>query len=248
MAFMGMVFVGIALILLGVGAAVIVVLLIVATVLMIKKHKVAATVLYCIAAIPILLGGIVVLRYVHSIRHPQYERYDGQSVTIAQRDIDRMRELLVADDYAGLRALLDRRPALIYYLDTNRVSLLEYGMLNCDIEIMEIAVDHGARFDDPIAYDKLVYACSLDRFFDLDYPYFAYTSATAPDPRFTPGETTEEIIETARFVIDHGAAVSWEDHGQTITFADSVAAWIELDGKVTPEDEALLRLAQDALS
>lgn len=246
MAFMGMVFAGIALLLLAGAAVVILVLLIIATVLAVKKHKTAAIVLYCIACVPILLGGIGVGVYAYSARNPEFQTYDGGTVRIRMRDVEQMQKLIREDDIEGLDKLLDRHPELIYYLDINQVSLLEYGLHNCNIPIMQTAVEHGARFDDEIAFSHLIYGHSLENFFDFDYWVFAYSFDNKPEPRFTPGVTTDEIIAAADFAIDHGAAVSWTKYGEQVTFADQVDWWIRSDDAVSSKDKELLALAEAA--
>ncbi|MCR4645417.1 MAG: hypothetical protein K5695_08415 [Oscillospiraceae bacterium] len=247
MAFMGIVIAGLALFIIGGIFVVSLILLIIATVLLIKKHKTAAVILYIIGSIPAVLGAACVIWYVHSQRFPEFSDYSGGTVTLNMSDVDNMKQCIVRHDMSALDALLDKQPELIYYLDQNQTSLLEYGLSNCDIEIMQIAVDHGARFDDENAFGKLIYKCSLDDFFDFDYWGFAYTFETKPEPRFRDGETTDEIIAAAQFAIDHGAAVTWQHYDTTETFADSVRWWIEEDGVISDKDKELLSIAKKAV-
>ena len=247
MAFMGMVLAGLALaVIIGIFVVAFI-LLIIATVLLIKKHKTAAIVLYIIGAIPGVLAVAGIIWLAVSQSHPQFQDYNGNTVTLNMSDVNKMKQCIVRHDMTGLADLLDKKPELIYYLDQNQTSLLEYGLSNCDLEIMQIAVDHGARFDDENAFGKLIYRCSLDDFFDFDYWGFAYTFDTKPEPRFRDGETTDEIIAAAQFAIDHGAAVTWKHYDTTETFADSVRWWIEEDGVISDKDKELLALAEKAL-
>ncbi|MBQ8927764.1 MAG: hypothetical protein IJ055_05780 [Oscillospiraceae bacterium] len=247
MAFMGMVFAGAALLLAAGIALADLAMLIIATVLVCTRHRTAAAVLYGIAAIPIVGTAVAAAGFAHSLRYPKYETYDGSFVTVDMRDVDRMKECIAQRDLDGLDRLLDDAPELIYYLDTNHMSLLEFGLRNCDVPVMQIAVDHGARFDDEVAHRHLVFKHSLEEFFDLDYWVFAYTFDTKPEPRFTAGAATPEMVDAARFAIEHGASVRWEKYGEEWTFADQVSSWIDADGVISAQDEALLALADEAL-
>lgn len=247
MAFMGMVFGIIFLIFIAVVAIVVFILLIVATILLICKRKKPAIILYSIASVPVVISTVVIGIFIYKLNFPRYDTYDGHKVTISLSKSKKMKELIEADDMEGLDRLLDRNPELIYYLDNNHVNLLDYGLYNCNIEIMEIALDHGARFDDENAYDMLVYNSSLDGFFErLGYNIYRNSDETY----YEPGVTTDEMIEAIKFAVDNGAATTWEpsafqnkDHDDSLAIV--VSSWIKRDnGIVDGNDKKLLDYAK----
>ena len=223
--------------------------LIVAIIMLATKHKKPAIVLFILSAIPAVLTLIAVIIFGFTISFPKFDTPDGGTVTISESNIGRMKDYIRGDDMEGLDEFLDDHPELIYYQDTNHMTLLEYGLRNCDVEIMQIAVDHGAKFDDKAVHENLVYDNSLERFLSgLDYWVFAYSDATKPEPRFTEGDTTDEIIDAARFAVEHGANVEWDKNTGHFTFAGLVEEWIGSDGRITDKDRELLDLANSALN
>lgn len=42
-----------------------------------------------------------------------------------------------------MRKLIEKHPEMIYYYDINRVTLLNYGMYNLNIEFKKIAIVHS---------------------------------------------------------------------------------------------------------
>ena len=223
--------------------------LIVAVIMLATKHRKPAVVLFILSAIPAVLSIIAVIILAFTVSFPKFDMPDGGSVTISESNIVRMKDLIREDDMDGLDELLDDHPELIYYQDTNHITLLEFGLRNCDTEIMQIAVDHGAVFDDKAAHENLVYDNSLERFLsDLDYSVFAFSGSSKPEPRFTRGDTTDEILDAARFAIDHGANVEWDKNTGHFTFAGLVEEWIGSDGRITDKDRELLDLANSALN
>ena len=225
--------------------------LIIAIILTVKKHKKAAAVLYILAGIPAVITLIVVLISAYKLNFPEYKNADGETIRIAKSDIEMMKTLIRNDDMKSLDALLDSRPNLIHYEDINHITLLEYGLRNSNVEIMQIAADHGAKFDDPRIHAFLVYDYSLERFFDQDYWVFAYTNNDKPEPKVTSGVTTDEMIAAAKFAIEHGANTVWNKNlpqGVTWDFPDAVQAWIKSDGVISDKDQELLNLAKSAVS
>lgn len=245
---MGMVIAGAALLIIGIIAGVTLFLLFIATILLLTKHKKAARVLYIISAVPIAAAVVLIAKFSHSARYKEFDTADGSTVIVDMHDVEDMKEYLRKGDLSGVDGLLEKKPELIHYRDVNNVTLLEYGLRNCNTEVMQTAYDHGARFDDKAVFSHLIYSCSLEDFFSLDYSIFLYSADEAPEPRFTKGETTDEIINAAKFAIEHGAAVKWETSAGTYTFSDSVANWVMLDDVRSDKDEELLRLADEAVN
>ena len=131
---------------------------------------------------------------------------------------------------------------MIYYYDNNHVMLLDYGLYNCDVEIMEIAVDAGAKFDEPLRYDHMLFYSSLDSFFsELDYPRWEKDESQVTKE----GKTTQEMIDTIEYAIDHGAKLKWETNNDYDSFAAQARKWIKLDNNRSELDSQLLQLVLD---
>lgn len=212
---------------------IIVIVLVIGILLYITKHKKSATVLFILSAIPTVAAIIATSFYIYSTRHPQYESDHG-SVTLNKSWIDHEKKLLKEHNNEGITKLLNKHPDLIWYIDTNHVNLLEYGLYNCDVELMQIAYDRGLRFDDPKVYDHITDTCTLDRF----YRHLGYPSS---DENYHPGVTTDEIIETLRFAIEHGAQTEWE---YSDTSSESIflrtERWVHVDDILSEKDRELL--------
>ena len=217
--------------------------LIIGIVLLCKKKKVPGIILIVLSVIPAIVTAIGLGVYFYNINHPEFETYDGRTVTINMKYVNRMEDLLREHDMDGLDALLDKHPELIYYQDINHTTILEYGVKSCDVEVMEIAYDHGARFDEPTVFDGLIYDASLEHFADEAYWVFLYSRGDDFESRFTMGVATDDMIEAARFAVDHGASTVWEHYGSPWTFADHMRSWVWEDGEVSRKDRDMLRYA-----
>ena len=244
MAFAGM-FLGAVFVIIIIAAYVIAFIeLIIGIVLACKKKKVPAIILFVLSAIPAVLTVIAVAIFGYQSMYSKFDTYDGKQVTISTRDSQAMREFIKEDDMTGLDDLLDKHPELIYYQDVNHETLLEYGLHDHNVEIMQIAIDHGAEFDAEPTFINLRYSCSLQNFFRYDY--WSFITGQSPDqPKLIEGETTDEMIDAARFAVDHGASTVWKAPAGTYTFADSVENWIKSDNKITDKDKEFLQYARE---
>lgn len=243
MAFAGM-FLGVVFIIIIITAFVIAFIeLIIGIILMCKKKKVPAIILFVLSAIPGVVATGFIVFAVCSTLFPKYETYNGKEVMVSMRAVRNMKTLIKENDMDGLDELLDKHPELIYYQDNNHETLLEYGLHDRNVEIMEIALDHGAEFDAEPTFRYLRYDCSLDHFFDDEYWFFI--PGYEPDQsKLTEGETTDEMIETARFAVDHGASTVWSRQIGRWTFADSVENWINRDSFISDKDREFLDYAR----
>jgi hypothetical protein len=124
--------------------------------------------------------------------------------------------------------------------------LLDYGLYNCDIDIMQIALDNGAVFDEPLRYDKMTFYSSLDSFFsELDYPSWKRDESELT----IEGNTTDKMLKALEFAINNGAEVSWDVYGgtQKENFYDEALVWVEKDGQVSDKDAELLGMIERAM-
>ena len=216
-------------------------------ILMCKKKKVPAIILFVLSAIPVIVTAVGLCIYFYDINHPKFETYDGETVTVNMKYVNQMKDLLRAHDMDGLDALLDKHPELIYYQDINHTTVLEFGVHSCDVEIMEVAYDHGARFDEPTVFDNLIYDYSLEAFGDDAYWVFLYSYDDDFEPWLTMGVATDDMIEAAKYAVDHGASTVWVRYGSTWTFADQMEFWVAQDGDINKKDRDLLRYAKSVV-
>ena len=140
-----------------------------------------------------------------------------------------------------LRKLINKHPEMIYYYNANQVSLLDYGMYTLNLELMQLALDHGAIFDDPLRYDDFTYENSFDSFFDL----LGYCNPELQE-KLQLGETTDEIIETVEFMLNHGASLEYETTNKNgfQNFYEEAEDWIMIDSELSEKDRELLNLIQ----
>lgn len=218
--------------------------LVVGIILLIRKKKVPGIILLVLSAIPAVVLIVVIVVTAIQNQFRTFETYDGGTVTVNMTYVERMQDLLRDKDFDGLDALLDEHPELIYFQDNNHTTLLEFGVRSCSVEVMEIAYDHGARFDEETVFENLRMEHSLESFADYEYWCFLYTHSDVFEPWVVPGVTTDEVIEAAKFAVDHGAETVWQKNGITWTFADKVDTWTMEDGEFTDKDRELVSYAR----
>ena len=243
MAFAGMMMVGVILLLLCGFVAAGIIMLISGIVLRAKRHKKSSGILFIISGI--MLGMVLVFVLLAVMPKSEKVPTPAGDVVIRPSWIGKYEECLKTHNLEELKALVDTHPDMIYYYDVNHVMLLDYGLVNCDIDIMQIALDKGAKFDDPLRYDYMVFYSSFDAFFpELNYPEWEKSS----EELILEGETTDEMIQATAFAIEHGAKLKWEinpEH-ETNNFFDKAANWVAVDGIISETDEAFLKMIAES--
>lgn len=239
MAFMGIFISLIFLIILVVVGGGGIILLIGGFALRIKGKKMLARFCFVIGGLCVTaVVGVVIFAV---IPHPiKVETPDGYA-KIKPSWYKKYNEYLDSRNIEGLEKLVDKHPELIYYYDANFVMLLDYGLYNCDVEIMEIAVKHGAKFDEPLRYDHMVFYSSLHSFYgELDYPSWEKD----PDTLTKRGTVTDKMINAVDYAIKHGAKTEWKvNHDyETDNFYQQTLDWVNADGKISEKDEELLNI------
>ena len=109
-----------------------------------------------VLAIPVVF---VIGNIVYKSKYEEVYMPDGKTAHVSKKYIEKMNEIIFMndEDMDALVELLDEEPKLIYYLDDNLKGILEYGLENGDYELVEIAIEHGAIFDNPNRYDHMAY-------------------------------------------------------------------------------------------
>lgn len=241
MAFMGIMIVG-AILLIILGIVIFTIATLVIGLVNKKKHKVLSKVMLILSGIGALcLAGILLFIF---IPRPEIIETPNGEVKVKKSIIEDYKVCLENRDLVELKELLDEQPALVFYRDANRVTMIDYGMYNTDVELMQLAWDYGAIFDNPITYNHLVFDNSAHSFFvRLDYP------DVKKEVLHEKGVTTEDIIATVEFMIEHGAELTYsqDTNGHTGNFYNDALWWVMLDGVQSDLDDELLELIEEGM-
>ena len=209
-----------------------------------KKHKVASSVLLVVSGVGVAII-IGVLVFIFGPKSEMIKTPSGE-VELKAMWISEYRKCLDNEDIKGLREILSKHPEMIHYMDVNCVTLIDYGMYNTNVDIMELAIEYGAVFDNPMVYDRLTFYNSFDSLFNrLDYPDWEREENELHEE----GVTTDDIIETVQFMIVHGASLNY---GKTRylykSFYEEASVWVMLDGFFSDKDKMLLELIEENMA
>lgn len=192
----------------------------VAGLMLFKAHTIIAIILFVLSGFNLLVftgWKIYSLKGKTTVRTPKY------IIDVKSSVCKNFRKYCDENNYEEMDKLLEKYPHMIYYQVYAHYGLLDYSMFRLNTEMMQCAVNHGAVFDDPFIYSK-----SLCDFFhhaeNLKY--------------ITAGVTTDKMIDTVRFALEHGAKVTNENWN----FYEQTEKWVQKDGVISPEDEELLNL------
>lgn len=237
MAFMGLMIVGIVL-LIFLGIVIFTLATLIIGLITKKKHKKLSKVLLVLSGLGTLTIAAILL-YIFIPKPERIETPNGE-VKVKKSLIEDYKVCLDNRDLEGLKELLDEQPELVYYRDANRVTLIDYGMYNTDVEMMQLAVEYGAVFDNPLTYDHLYFDNSAHSFFiRLDYPDWE------KEELHEKGVTTEDILATVEFMIEHGASLVYDDNPGN--FYEDASSWVMIDGVKSDLDVELLELIEESM-
>lgn len=173
MAFMGMVFGTIFIILLMIHIFLMLIFFVLTAVLKIvgrkkenKKIKIAGNVFFVLGimfAVPIIA---MIIYFVFHAIFTTVTLPDGKTKYVFTRNISAMNSYVETPDENSLNELeklLEKNSSLVFYHDINRKSILDDGLETGNVDIVRIALEHGAIFDNPQRYDHMAYvANSMD--------------------------------------------------------------------------------------
>lgn len=234
MAFVGIVFVSIILILFAIMFFFMILFLVIGLIKK-KKGKKSAVVFFVLSglnAIPILLVILILV-------WPQKEGIETPSGTVYVWDwvVNRYEDAMENRDTETLGTMLSKNPELVYYVDINNCGILEYGMASCDIDVMQLGIQYGAKFDEDLTYENSIFDGSFPLFFEnLGYRY----SGT-----YVSGDTTDEIFETIQFMLENGADMELGASARPSNFLFSVVYWVVEDNRITKNDMELIMYIVD---
>lgn len=199
------------------------VIFLVAGLMLLKTHETIAIVLFILSGLNLLgFTAWQILIFNETIATPDGEVKIKHSVCL------KYKEYIESMDIEKINELLDKYPEIIYYeIDdaiNSRHMLLFYGLYHCNVDIMQCALNHSGKFNDP----ELNINSNFLRHF------FAYMS----------GNTTDEIIDTVKFALEHGAEVVNKDWN----LYERARKWVMNDGVVSRKDKELLELIKKYMS
>lgn len=125
-----------------------------------KKMKTAGTVFLVIGIIFALPIIALIIYFAFKGSFEKVTLPDGKTKYVRTRDISAMSSYVGNPDENSLNALeklLDKNSSLVFYHDINMESILDYGLERGNADIVRIALEHGAIFDNPVRYDFMAY-------------------------------------------------------------------------------------------
>lgn len=120
---------------------------------------------------------------------------DGETKYVSKRDVIVMRLYVTypsENSINALEKLLDNNSSLIYHY-VNRESILDKGLQIGNSDIVRIALEHGAIFDNPEKYEHMAYVASSME------DYLGYCSVRA---------ITEDDIEIVEMMFENNASTA----------------------------------------
>ena len=228
MAFIGLLVVDIIFLALLVGIILSIIFLIVGIVQKIREKK--SSVVFFVLAIlcimpPIICVGLFII--VNSIS--TVTLYDGSKKIISTKKKNEFSELIKKDDLTdseleAIDEILSNTPNLIYYLGSNYTGMIDYGLINGDYDLVKMALEHGAIYDDARRYDVInTYNNSMDCFL---------VNAS--------GRTiTSEDVDILKSLFENNASTEFEGSSSCYSNYFGIACWYVLYNDETVTDTEL---------
>lgn len=100
---------------------------------------------------------------------------DGSTEKVYHKTVNRFRDNLIGyidtgdeEFFTNLGSMIDDDEALLYYRDVNHRSILEYGLDAGNAEIVAFALERGSKVDDPERFEIMAYVeCTWDEYLDM---------------------------------------------------------------------------------
>lgn len=204
-----------------------------------RKMKIAGNVFLVLGilfAVPLLA---LIIYFVFNANFSEVTLPDGKTEYVAEQDIRAMNSYIKNPDENSLNALeklLDKNSALVFYHDINRRSILDYGLRKGNADIVRIALEHGAIFDNPIRYEHMAY---------VENSMEDYLVSCVRRP------ITEDDLEIVEMMFEKNASTELEkDHQRRCGYCSNMfgeAVWAVLynDESVTDTELEFLQVFMD---
>ena len=192
----------------------------VAGLLLLKTHPIIAIILFVLTGLN-LLGFIAWKIYKHNFK-TIIETSNGEA-RIKHSVCLKYNKCVKNSDIEKVNEFLNKYHGLIYYKIEKCQTLLFYSLYHCNIDMMQCALKHSEKFNDPQLSINDNFLC---RFF-----------------YYMEGNTTDEMIDTLHFALEHGAKVVTKE----CNLYEQALKWIKKDDVISPKDEELLALIKEYL-
>ena len=252
MAFISMVFASIFIVLLMIIVFLMLIFLVLAIVFKIvgkskgsRKLKIAGNVFL---GLGILFSVPIIALTAYSVFNAAFEEVtlpDGETRYVLTQRISEMNSYIEAPDERSLSALeklLDKDSSLVFYHDINHYSIIDNGIKMGNADIVRIALEHGAVFDNPERYDRMAYVSSSMDYF-LGYDGCERRRITEDDVRilemmFESNASTEVKNKHGRYSNTFGKAVwavLYNDRHITDTELEFIQVFVDNGAASDPE-------------
>lgn len=119
--------------------------------------------------------------WIWSVTFTKVTAPSGKEYTVLTRDVGCVISYL--DDGSDeamdkLESLISRKPNLVYWRDNNYKGILERGLETGNLRMVEISLDHGGMFDDPLRFEHMAY---IDNSMEEYLGYLSERSVTSDD-------------------------------------------------------------------
>ena len=119
--------------------------------------------------------------WIWSVTFTKVTASNGEEYNVLTRDVGLVISYL--DDGSDeamddLEALISRKPNLVYWRDNNYRGILERGLQTGNLRMVEISLDHGGMFDDPVRFEHMAY---IDSSMEEYMGYLSERSVTSDD-------------------------------------------------------------------
>lgn len=242
MAFMGMVFATVFVVLFIVHISLTILFFILAIVLKIvgkvkdsRKMKIAGNVFLVLGilfAVPVI---VFILYLVFTTVFWSVTLPDGKTKYVLTRDVSVMRSYAENPDESSLKELeklLDKNSDLVFWHDNNHYSVLDMGLQVGSADVVRLALEHGAIFDNPERYDRMAYvATSMDYYLNI-----------CVDRSITEGD-----VEIARMMFENNASMELKKPRDYYSNVFGKAVWAVLynDDAVTDTELEFIQVFID---
>lgn len=244
MAFIAMVFASIFVLLLMILVFLMLIFLVLATVFKTvgskngnRKFKTAGNVFL---ALGIIFAAPLAALTAYSVFNSMYTDVtlpDGETKKVSAQHISEMEAYVEDPDESSIKALeklLDKDSDLVFYHDINRYSIIDNGIKMGNADIVRIALEHGAIFDNPERYDHMAYVRS-----SMDY-FLGYDGCGNRS-------ITEDDVEILELMFENNASTEVKNkHGRySNTFGKAVWAVLYNDRSITDTELEFIQVFVD---
>ncbi len=193
-----------------------------------KGARIAGTVFFVIALV-LIAPVIALFSYgYYKTAFTDVHMPDGSTEKVYYKTVNRFRDCLIGyietgdeERFEQLESMVDDDEALLYYRDVNHRSILEYGLDAGNAEIVGFALDRGSEVDDPERFEVMAYVeCTWDEYLDM----------VAQRP------LTEGDVEIAQMLFDENCDTSFDTGVPYYSNVFGKAAWVILYNDDTVTD------------